>query len=66
MNRPPNPFLKLLKIVRYEPEPFSVVLMTLGLKRKNKTLSKWPKILTPAVKESRLERGIKTRLNRGT
>jgi hypothetical protein len=28
------------------------VLGTLGLKRKKKTLSKWPKILTPTVKEN--------------
>jgi hypothetical protein len=37
--------------MRYEPEPFSIVLVTLGLKRKKKTLNKWPRILTPVVKE---------------
>jgi len=51
MNRPPNPFLRLLKTVRYELEPFSTVLLTLGLKRKKKTLSKWPRILTSVVEE---------------
>jgi hypothetical protein len=51
MNRLSNPFLKLLKTVRYEPLPFYIILVILGLKRKKKTLSKWPRILTPAVEE---------------
>jgi hypothetical protein len=37
--------------MRYEPEHFSTILVTLGLKRKKKTLRKWTRILTPAVKE---------------
>jgi hypothetical protein len=40
-----------LKTVRYEPLPFYTILVILGLKRKKKTLSKWPRILTPAVEE---------------
>jgi hypothetical protein len=46
-----NPFLKLLKTVSYEPEPFSTCSCDFGTKRKKKTLSKWPRILTPAAEE---------------
>jgi hypothetical protein len=46
-----NRFLKLLKNVRCEPEPFSTCSCDFGTKKKNKTPSKWPRILTPAVKE---------------
>jgi hypothetical protein len=46
-----NAFLKLLKTVRYEAEPFSICSCDFGTKRKKKTPSKWPRILTPAAKE---------------
>jgi hypothetical protein len=46
-----NPFLKLLKTVSYEPKPFSTGSYDFGTKRKKKTPSKWPRILTPAAKE---------------
>jgi len=37
--------------VRYELEPFSTCSCDFGTKQKNKTPSKWPRILTPAIKE---------------
>jgi len=49
--RPLNPFLKLLKIIRYELKPFSSCSCDLGTKKEKGTPSKWPRILTPAIKE---------------
>jgi len=51
-NKPPNSFLKLLWSVRYEPQPFSTVLIILGSKWWTKTPNRWPRILTPAAKEN--------------
>jgi len=51
-NKPPNPFIKLLKIMRYEPKPFSTCSCDFETKIKKKPPSKWPKILTPAAKKN--------------
>jgi hypothetical protein len=49
--RPLHPFLKPLKIVRYELKPFSSCSCDLGTKREKETPSKWPRILAPTIKE---------------
>jgi hypothetical protein len=48
--RPLHPFLKPLKIIRYEPKPFSSCSCDLGTKREKETPSKWPRILAPTIK----------------
>jgi hypothetical protein len=38
--------------VRYEPYHFFTYSWDLGTEKEEETLSKWPKILTPVVKEN--------------